>query len=236
LVLEAVLLGGAITSVLLAFEDMAWLLVVALVLAVWWGRLPGSRPVLTLVRRRLFGLPLLTLSLVSTLGGVMFFLVPYHVTDVLGGSPEDVGVALLVFVAGVAALALVSGSLTDRYGPWLVAMGGSAVSALALGLLMLPVTSMVDLCWRLAVPGVGQGLFNTAMNTLVMSGAPEGMEGTAGGLGSTARMVGTTVGPAVAALAAGLAGSADAGFRTGVAVLTAVAVVAVGVLASAKQR
>jgi hypothetical protein len=49
-------------------------------------------------------------------------------------------------------------------------------------------------------------------------------------------MVGTTVGPAVAALAAGLAGSGAAGFRTGVVVLTAVAVVAVGVLASAKQR
>ncbi|MEU4744295.1 MFS transporter [Actinosynnema sp. NPDC023658] len=236
LVLEAVLLGGAITSVLLAFEDRAWLLVVALVSAVWWGRLPASRPVLALVRRRPFGLPLLTLSLVSTLGGVMFFLVPYHVTDVLGGTPEDVGVALLVFVAGVSALAVVSGWLTDRYGPWRVTMAGSVLSALALGLLLLPVTSFVDLCWRLAVLGVGQGLFNTAMNALVVAGAPEGMAGAAGGLSSTARMVGQTVGPAVAALAAGLAGGGGAGFRTGVAVLTAVAVVAVGTLAGGKQR
>ncbi|MFD0203018.1 MULTISPECIES: MFS transporter [Saccharothrix] len=236
LVLEAVLLGGAVTSVLLAFEDRVWLLGVGLVLAVWWGRLPASRPVLTLVRRRLFGLPLLTLSLVSTLAGVMFFLVPYHVADVLGGSPEDVGVALLVFVAGVAALALVSGSLTDRYGPWLVAMAGSVVSALGLGLLMLPVTGLVDLCWRLGVLGVGQGLFNTAMNTLVMAGAPEGVEGAAGGLSATARMVGTTVGPAVAALAAGWAGDGDAGFRTGVAVLAAVAVAGVVALAAGRPR
>ncbi|WP_123743834.1 hypothetical protein [Saccharothrix texasensis] len=91
---------------------------------------------------------------------------PHHVTDVLGGSPEDVGVALLVFVAGVAALAVVSGSLTDRCGPWPVAMSGSVV----------------------------------------------------------------------AALAAGLAGRGEAGFRAGVAVSTAVAVVAVGVLAAAEQR
>ncbi|PSL56920.1 putative MFS family arabinose efflux permease [Saccharothrix carnea] len=236
LVLEAVLLGGAVTSVLLAFEDRVWLLGIGLVPAVWWGRLPASRPVLTVVRRRLFGLPLLTLSLVSTLAGVMFFLVPYHVADVLGGSPEDVGVALLVFVAGVAALALVSGSLTDRYGPWLVAMAGSVVSALGLGLLMLPVTGLVDLCWRLGVLGVGQGLFNTAMNTLVMAGAPEGMEGAAGGLSATARMVGATVGPAVAALAAGLAGGGEAGFRTGVAVLAAVAVAGVVALAAGRQR
>jgi MFS transporter, DHA2 family, multidrug resistance protein len=236
LVLEAALLGGAITAVLLAFEDLAWLVVVAVVLAVWWARLPASRPVLGLVRRRLFGLPLLALALVSTLAGVTFFLVPYHVTDVLGGSPQDVGVALLVFVAGVAALALVSGSLTDRYGPWLVAMGGAVVSAVGLGLLVVPVTSLADLCLRLAVLGVGQGLFNTAMNTLVMAGAPDGMEGAAGGLSATARMVGTTVGPAVAALAAGLAGGGAAGFRTGVVVLTGVAVAAVVALASGKQR
>ncbi|MFE9746328.1 MFS transporter [Saccharothrix saharensis] len=236
LVLEAVVLGGAITSVLLAFESTVWLLLVGVVLVVWWGRLPGSRPVVGLVRRRLFGLPLLTLALVSTLGGVTFFLVPFHVTDVLGGSPGDVGVALLVFVAGVAALAPVSGSLADRYGPWLVAMGGAVVSAVGLGLLVLPVTSLVELCWRLGVLGVGQGLFNTAMNALVMAGAPVGMEGAAGGLSATARMVGTTVGPAVAAMAAGSAGSGDAGFRTGVAVLAAVAAVAVGTLASSKQR
>ncbi|MEV8442956.1 MFS transporter [Actinosynnema sp. NPDC051121] len=236
LVLEAALLGGAITAVLLAFENLAWLVVVGVALAVWWGRLPASRPVLGLVRRRLFGLPLLALTLVSTLAGVTFFLVPYHVTDVLGGSPEDVGVALLVFVAGVAALALVSGSLTDRYGPWLVATGGSVVSAVGLGLLLIPVTSLADLCGRLAVLGVGQGLFNTAMNTLVMAGAPDGMEGAAGGLSATARMVGATVGPAVAALAAGLAGSGAAGFRTGVAVLTAVAVAAVVALASGRPR
>ncbi|MFD1149594.1 MFS transporter [Saccharothrix hoggarensis] len=236
LVLEAALLGGAVTALLLAFEDRAWLLVVALVLAVWWGRLPASRPVLAVVRRRLFGLPLLSLSLVSTLGGVMFFLVPYHVTDVLGGTPEDVGVALLVFVGGVGALSAVSGSLADRYGPWVVALAGSVLSAAALGLLVLPVTSLVDLCWRLAVLGVGQGLFNTAINTLVMSGAPAGMEGAAGGLSATARMVGATVGPAVAALAAGLAGSGVAGFRTGVAVLTAVAVAGIAALASGKQR
>lgn len=235
LALEAVLLGGAITAVLLAFEDAAWLLVVALAPAVWWGRLPSSRPVLALVRQRLFGLPLLALALVSTLGGVTFFLVPYHVTDVLGGTPEDVGVALLVFVAGVGALSAVSGSLADRYGPWLVALVGSVVTVLALGSLLLPVTSFVELCARLAVLGVGQGLFNAAINALVMSGAPQGMAGAAGGLSATARMVGTTVGPAVAALTAGLAGSGDGGFRTGVAVLAAVTLAGAVALAAGKQ-
>ncbi|NUT91862.1 MAG: MFS transporter [Saccharothrix sp.] len=218
--LEVVLLGGAITAVLLAFEDMVWLVAVAVVLAVAWGRLPASRAVLGLVRRRVFALPLATLTLVTMSGGLLFLLLPYFVTDVLGGSPEDVGLALLVFVAGVGLLSAVAGSLADRYGAWLVAVVGVVVTVVGLLLLLPPVTSMVDLSWRLAVMGLGQGLFNAAINALLMSLAPEGMAGAAGGLSATARMIGSTVGPAVAALVV----EGGGGFRTGVAVLTAVVV------------
>jgi predicted MFS family arabinose efflux permease len=218
--LEVVLLGGAITAVLLAFEDMVWLVAVAVVLAVAWGRLPASRAVLGLVRRRVFALPLATLTLVTMSGGLLFLLLPYFVTDVLGGSPEDVGLALLVFVAGVGLLSAVAGSLADRYGAWLVAVVGVVVTVVGLLLLLPPVTSMVDLSWRLAVMGLGQGLFNAAINALLMSLAPEGMAGAAGGLSATARMIGSTVGPAVAALVV----EGGGGFGTGVAVLTAVVV------------
>ncbi|MEJ2854987.1 MULTISPECIES: MFS transporter [unclassified Saccharothrix] len=234
--LEVVLLGGAITAVLLAFEDMVWLVAVAVVLAVAWGRLPASRPVLGLVRRRVFALPLLTLTLVATSGGLLFLLVPYFVTDVLGGSPEDVGVALLVFVAGVGLLSAVAGSLADRYGAWLVAVAGIVVTVVGLLLLLPPVTGVVDLSWRLAVMGVGQGLFNAAINALLMSQAPEDMAGAAGGLSATARMIGSTVGPAVAALV--VAGAADGagGFRTGVAVLTVVVVLGGAALVGGRVR
>nr|BFE54952.1 MFS transporter [Saccharothrix mutabilis subsp. capreolus] len=220
--LEAALLGGAVTAVLLAFEDMPWLVAVAVVLAVAWGRLPASGPVLGLLRRRVFALPLLTLTLVTMSGGLLFLLVPYFVTDVLAGSPEDVGVALLVFVAGVGVLSPVAGSWADRYGPWLVALVGVAVTVVGLLLLLPPVTGLVDLSWRLAVMGLGQGLFNAAVNTLLMSMAPDGMAGAAGGVSATARMIGSTVGPAVAALVVSGAGDSASGFRTGVAVLTAV--------------
>ncbi|WP_433269196.1 MFS transporter [Actinosynnema sp. CS-041913] len=236
LLLEAVLLGGAITAVLLAFQDRAWLVAVGVVLAVWWGKLPASRPVLRLARRPAFGLPMAALMLVATLGGLLFFLVPYFVSDVLGGTPEDVGVALLVFVAGVGALSAVAGNLADRYGPWLVAVAGAVVTVLGLLTLLPPIGSLLDLSWRLAVIGVGQGLFNAAINTLVMSVAPEGMEGAAGGISATGRMVGTTVGPAIAALAAGFAGNGDTGFRIGVAVLTALVVAGTGVLVTGRPR
>ncbi|WP_309114182.1 MFS transporter [Saccharothrix sp.] len=234
--LESLLLGGAITAVLLAFEDMPWLVAVAVVLGVAWGRLPASRPVLGLLRQRVFALPLLTLTLVAMSGGLLFLLLPYFVTDVLAGTPEDVGVALLVFVAGVGLLSAVAGSLADRYGPWLVAVVGLAVTIVGLVLLLPPVTGMVDLSWRLAVMGLGQGLFNAAINTLLMSMAPEGMAGAAGGLSATARTVGSTVGPAVAALVVSQAADSGAGFRTGVAVLTVVVVLGGAALLPARSR
>ncbi|CCH28457.1 MFS transporter [Actinosynnema sp. NPDC047251] len=236
LLLEAVLLGGAITAVLLAFEDRPWVALVAVALAVLWGRLPASRPVLTLVRQARFARPLVTLLLFAALGGLMFFLVPYFVSDVLGGSPEDVGLALLVFVGGVAALASIGGNLADRHGPWLVGVVGAVVTVAGMATLLLPVDDMWGLVWRLAVIGVGQGLFNAAINTLLMSVAPAGMEGAVGGISGTARMLGTTVGPAVAALVAGLAGNGSTGFRVGVAVLGALAVVGTAVLATGRPR
>ncbi|MFI9812304.1 MFS transporter [Saccharothrix variisporea] len=232
--LEVLLLGGAITALLLAFEDMVWLVAVAVVLAVLWGRLPSSRPVLGLVRRRVFALPLLTLTLVTMSGGLLFLLVPYFVTDVLGGSPEDVGVVLLVFVAGVGVLSAVAGSLADRYGAWLVALAGVVVTVVGLLLLLPPVTGLVDLSWRLAVMGVGQGLFNAAINALLMSLAPEGMAGAAGGVSATARMIGSTVGPAVAALV--VAADSAGGFRTGVVVLTVVVVLGGVALLGGRSR
>ncbi|QFZ17035.1 MFS transporter [Saccharothrix syringae] len=225
LVLEAVLLGGAVAGVLLAFGGPAWTAAVAVVPAVWWARLPGSRPVLALVRRRVFGLPLLALALMSTLGGLLFFLVPYQVTGALGGTSGQVGLVLLVYVSGVAVLSVVAGALTDRCGPWPVALVGAVVSVLGMASLLLPVTSLVDLGWRLFAVGVGQGLFNPAVNALVVATAPAGAAGAAGGLGSTARMVGTTVGPALAV----------GGFHSGVAVLTATAVLGVTALACARR-
>ncbi|RKT52870.1 putative MFS family arabinose efflux permease [Saccharothrix australiensis] len=234
--LEAALLGGAITALLLAFEDLPWLVAVGVALAVGWARLPASRPVVGLVRQRSLGLPVLALLLVAGLGGLTFLLVPYFVSDVLGGSPEDVGVALLVFVAGVGALAAVAGNLADRYGPWLVAVVGTAVTVVGLLALLPPVGSLFDLSWRLAVVGVGQGLFNAAISTLIMSVTPEGRAGAAGGISATARMLGATVGPAVAALAAGWGGNGAGGFRVGVAVLAAVVVAGGAALVAGRTR
>ncbi|QEU95398.1 hypothetical protein CP970_34765 [Streptomyces kanamyceticus] len=78
-------------------------------------------------------------------------------------------------------------------------------------------------------PQLGQSLFGTPVNASIMAAAPPGMLGTSGGVGNTARTLGFTVGPAIAALAHGLGGGGAAGFRTGVVVLAVLQVA--GILA-----
>lgn len=243
LVVEAVLLGGAVTATLLAVDRIAAapgvaaaLAAVAAGLAAGWARLPAARPVVALARRPEVAAMLVALFSVTFCMGLMAFGVPFLVADVLGGTPEFTGVALLFLVGAIAPTSSVAGTASDRLGTRVVALAG-AVVVLAGMLTMLtvgPDAGLADLAWRLAVVGVGLGLFNPPVNAAILAAAPPGMAGTAGGVGMTARTLAMTGGPAVAALAWTLAGGGIAGFRAGVVALTAVA--AVGVLALAAPR
>lgn len=240
LVGEAVLLGGAVTALLLALDRVAaapalaaGLALTAAVLLVGWGRLAPARPVLALARRPEVATMLVALFAVTVSMGLMAFGVPYLVADVLGRSPEFTGVALLFLVGAIAPVSALAGSLSDRLGTRAVALAGAGV-ALTGVLTMLtlgPDAGLPELAWRLALLGVGLGLFNPPLNAAVLAAAPPGMAATAGGVAMTVRTLAMTGGPAVAALAWTVADGGLAGFRAGVVALAAVA--AVGVVALA---
>lgn len=229
---EAALLGATITAVLLAFDQLGDRPLVACALVVaaagsgaWWAWLPASRPVLRLVRGRAFAVTLTGLLCMSFTVGLIAFLVPYFVSDVLTGTPELTGTALLFFVAAVAPASLPAGALSDRYGTRAIALAGGVVSVAGM-LTMLglgPNASLADLAWRLALVGIGAGLFNPAINTAVLAATPGDMAGTAGGISMTVRMIATAMAPAAAALSWTTAGGGMPGFRAGVLVLTGIA-------------
>jgi len=239
LVREAALLGGAVAAVLLAFEEVdgrplaaVALAAVAVGLGVWWSRLAASRPVLALVRNPPYAVTLVSLLATSFTGGVITFLLPYFVADVVRGSAELTGLTLLFFVGAMAAVSAAAGALSDRYGTTRVAIAGSVVGVVGT-LTMLTLdggSGLADMAWRLVVLGVGAALFNTAINTAMLANAPAGSEGVAGGVGMTVRTIAMTVGPAVSALAWTVAGGGVAGFRAGVTVIAAAAVVGLAVL------
>ena len=239
LVREGLLLGGAVSALLLVVELVddvplaaAGLAVVSVVAGWGWARLPASGPVVRLVRSRAFGTVVVALLAASFTIGLIAFLLPFFVSDVLRGSPEMTGVALLFFVGAVAPVSPVAGWLADRFGTRTVALTGIGVSIAALAT-MLTLTAdagLVDLAWRLALLGVGAGLFNPAINAATLAAAPSGMEGTAGGVAMTARTIATTVAPGVVALCWVLAGGGVAGFRAGIVVLGAVTLVGLAAL------
>jgi MFS family permease len=229
LVREAALLGGAVAVLLLAFEQVdgrplvaAALAAGAVGLAVWWSRLASSRPVLGLVRTPAFGITMISLLMVSLTGGLVAFLLPYFVSDVLRAGPNLTGVALRFFVGAMAPLSAAAGALADRFGNRVLAIAGSAVCVVAMLLLLtLDETSgLGDMAWRLVVLGVGAALYNPAINAAMLAAAPAGSEGLAGGAGMTVRTIAMTVAPAASALAWTAAGGGVAGFRSGIVMIT----------------
>lgn len=231
LVREGLLLGAAVAALLLAVQWIAGnpgiaagVAVAAVALAVLWTRLPTSRPVLALIGDRSFGPLLAALLTTSFVAGLTTFLLPYFVADVLHGSPELTGLALLFFVGAIAPVSLFGGSLIDRLGSRPMALAGSAVMVAGM-LTMLTLDAgagIVDMAWRLVLLGIGAGLFNPAVNAASLTATPAGWEGTSGGLSMTARTVAMTISPAVAALAWTLAGGGIGGFHIGVVVMSAI--------------
>ncbi|MEU7576470.1 MFS transporter [Streptomyces sp. NPDC041068] len=229
LLADVLVLGGAVTALLLAFDRVengsayvaGVLAVVAAGLAVLWTRLRSSKAIVALVRRPTFGLPLLSLQLTGTFIGLSLFLLPFFVADVLHAGAEMMGLAMMFFVGGVAVGSPLSGRLTDRHPPHrIAALGGALTLTGLLSTLTLDgQAGLVDLAWRLALIGFGQGVFGAPNNTAMLAATPTDMIGTGGGVGATVRTLAFTVGPAVASLAYGLGGGGAKGFRTGVVVL-----------------
>lgn len=226
---EMLLIGAAASVLLAAFEMLARQVAVGLILAVFslliffgWSRLAYSKQVVAMLARPRFGLPILALMLVSAMTGLMSFTLPFFVMEVMGREPGTLSLAMLGFVLAAACVSPLSGTLADRYGALNVATAGAALSVLGLStLLSLDMGSTgVELALCTAATGLGMGLFNAPNMAAILEASPANATGTASGLSSVARMMGSTLGPAVAALSWNLSGGGIAGLHSGVLALS----------------
>lgn len=239
---EAVLLGGAVSALLLAVGAVTRrpgiaVLVAAggAVLALCWARGPAAAQVLKLAGGRALAPVLGSLAATTFSSGLVVFALPYFMADVLGEGPERTALAMLFFVGCAGPAAALAGVLADRHGPVPVAAVGSAltVTGLLTMLTLGPTATMFDLGWRLGVLGAGVGLFNAPVNAALLAAAPAGMAGVVGGIGMTVRTIAMTGGPAVAATCWATTGGGVTGFRAAVTSLAAVGVLGVLALAPA---
>jgi len=127
---------------------------------------------------------------------VMVFLTPFYLQRVLHYAPNHLGLIMTSFPLAVMAVAPFSGSLSDRIGTRALACSGAATCALSLFFMsQLPAwASSVDVVWRLALFGLGTGIFQSPNISAVMGSAPKPHLGIASGILATMRNVGMVLG------------------------------------------
>jgi EmrB/QacA subfamily drug resistance transporter len=134
---------------------------------------------------------------------VMVFLTPFYLQRALHRAPRTVGLIMTSFPLAVMAVAPFSGALSDRIGTRGPACAGAATCALSLCLMGLlpPTAGARDVVWRLALFGLGTGLFQSPNNSAVMGSAPRPHLGVASGILATMRNMGMVLGVAAAGAA-----------------------------------
>jgi EmrB/QacA subfamily drug resistance transporter len=127
------------------------------------------------------------------------FLLPFLLEQGSGFTPLEAGLLLTPIPLATAVVAPLSGSLSDRIGQRLPASVGIAVTSLGLlTLTQLPEAFTIpDLIWRLALIGVGQGLFMSPNSSAVLGSVPRHRIGTASGTLAQARIDGQAFGIAI---------------------------------------
>ncbi len=163
-----------------------------------WNESRAAQPMVNL---RLFRNPAFSLAGTSALLNfmsqyVMVFLTPFYLQRVLHCTPSDVGLIMTSFPLAVMAVAPFSGSLSDRVGTSIPASLGAAMCAVALFLMSrLPADpAPSEIVWRLALFGLGTGIFQSPNNSAVMGNVPRPHLGVASGILATMRNVGMVLG------------------------------------------
>ena len=102
----------------------------------------------------------------------------------------------------LAILAPIAGWLSDKVSAALLcALGLLAMAAGLIALSLLgPGATPLDIGWRMALSGLGFGLFQSPNNRMMLTAAPLGRAGAAGGMLGTARLTGQTLGAVLTAI------------------------------------
>ncbi len=185
----------------------------------------------------LFARPAFSLSVATAIAAYMaqslaVVSLPFYFIAVAGRTQVEAGFLMSAWPIAVAAVAPLSGRLSDRWPVGLLAGLGLAVMAAGLILLaLLPADpSAADVIWRMALCGLGFGFFQAPNNRAILNSVPRERSGAAGGVLSTSRLLGQTTGAALVGVIFGIVGTAPGAGHGSIAAL-AFAGVAAGLAA-----
>lgn len=239
------LLGGAAVAFLLGLTPRPggaphwiWLLPLGVVLASAWWRTKAASDL-----RSLLSSPALRVAHGAFAGGYLAvlsvqFLTPFFMRQELGASAAVVGLTMVAYPAAAAVMGPISGWATDRWATHKVAASGAGL--LAAGILafapLAPAWTPGGIAVRLAVIGLGFGLFVTPNQTLALSLVPGTSLGLTSASTNLARLVGLAAGPATATTFWALSGYSTGGMRAAVLLSAAVASASAATLMTVLRR
>ncbi len=166
--------------------------------------LRAEHPVMdpSLLKIRLFFLPVVSSSLLFASLFTVVFLMPFYLVNPMGLTIDKAGYTMAIPFVCLFFVSPFSGALSDRIGSRWLCTAGMTVLATSLVLLSLlpPSPSYASVAWRLLLVGVGTSVFLPPNSSIVMSALPPERRGIASGTVATARNIGMVVGVAQAGL------------------------------------
>lgn len=197
------LVGAMAAATSLALPVM--MMVMGVMLGVWYVRRQRlvQEPVLPLdlLRIRVFRLSLCASVSAFSVQMIGFIAMPFMLIVSLGHDAVYSGLLMSVWPLAMVLTAPLAGRLIGKISSSQLGFAGMLMLALGMALLALlpPTFSFFDAAWPLVVCGVGFALFQSPNNHTIITSAPASRAGFAGGMLSTARLTGQTVGATVTA-------------------------------------
>lgn len=205
--------GTAATSSALA--GGVAMLVGGVVVGVVYVRRQLMQPVplfpLDLLRIPVFALSMCTSVAAFAAQMLAYIALPFLMLDSYGRSPLQAGLLITAWPLAIVVVAPIVGRLIGRYPDGL--LGGVGLGAMATGLALLAALpaqpANADIVWRIALCGIGFGLFQSPNNHTIVTTAPAHRSGSASGMLGTARLTGQTIGAVLLAIIFSFASAHD---------------------------
>ncbi len=142
-------------------------------------------------------------SLLAFIGSMAFLLsLPFRLQQHYGFSPAEVGAVITPWPFAMMITAPLAGLLSDRFPASI--LGAIGMTLATTGLLLMAFlpgdATYIDIVWRMALCGAGFGFFFSPNVRLIISSTPIARAASAGGLVSTIRLTGHTLGATLMSL------------------------------------
>ncbi|WP_125152054.1 MFS transporter [Clostridium rectalis] len=151
---------------------------------------------LSIFKNRVFSTNILCAFISFTALSCVNIIHPFYLQDVLKITPGKAGIIMMIYPITLSLIAPLSGYLSDKIGSKILTLSGLFV--VTLGFLFMSTlkenTSIIYIILFVAMLGLGNGLFQSPNNSLVMSTVPKNKLGIAGSVNALVRNLGFVFG------------------------------------------